>query len=142
MTGGARSDPQPDEDPRRSSSTRAELVVGALGALLVLAALVFLGYQAVLVREDDAALRTAVTRVEVAPPSQHVVHFEVTNDGGVTAEAVRVVGELRRGGRTVEEVWATLPYVPVESRRSGALVFDEDPASGTLAVRATSYHRP
>jgi uncharacterized protein (TIGR02588 family) len=70
------------------------------------------------------------------------VRYEVRNDGGLTAESVRVVGELTRNGRTVETVSSTIAYVPVESRRAGALVFREDPRSGTLTIRAVAYNRP
>lgn len=92
-----------------STTGRAELLVGALGGLLVLAALLFLGYQAVAVRDAGPELHAAVERVTTDRSGQHVVHFSVANDGGVTAEAVRVVGELRRDGELVEQVSNTLP---------------------------------
>ena len=53
-----------------------------------------------------------------------------------------VVGELRRGGEVVEQASVTLPYVPVESSRSGALVVRSEPGSGELDVRATAYDLP
>jgi uncharacterized protein (TIGR02588 family) len=75
-------------------------------------------------------------------PGSTWVRVEVANDGGVTAESVRVVGELRRAGRTVEQVSSAIPYVPVESSREAALVFTEDPDTGTLQVRAAAYTLP
>ena len=136
---------QQDQKSQRSDRSHPlELALGGLGGLLVLAALVFLVHQAVAVRERPPLLHAEVVglRTDQWDTDEHVVSFEVTNDGGLTAEGVRVVGELSRNGRIVEQVSSTIPYVPVESRRAGALVFSEDPRSGTLTIRAVAYNRP
>jgi uncharacterized protein (TIGR02588 family) len=73
---------------------------------------------------------------------QSVVHDEVTNQGGVTAEGVHVLGTVTAGGRVVEEVSSTIGYVPARSTRRGALVFTVDPDTGQLEVRAASYTVP
>ena len=119
----------------------AELTVGALGGLVVALLLLFLGYQALAVRDEPVRLRAAVVAVE-RTPQQHVVHFEVINDGGVTAEAVHVVGKLIDAGAVVEQVSSTVDYVPAGSARRGALLFTRDPRDHALLVRASSYNLP
>jgi uncharacterized protein (TIGR02588 family) len=126
-------------DDRRSQPL--EYALGALGGLLVLGALVLLGYQGIAVRDGGPELTASVARVDSAA-GQHVVHYEVRNAGGETAESVRVVGELVQDGKTVETVSSTVAYVPVGSSRSRALVFQHDPSTGTLQVRAASYTTP
>jgi hypothetical protein len=90
--------------------------------VLVVGVLVFLVYPAVAVRDRGPQLRAEALGVESgqAGSEEHVV----------------------RNGRTVETVSSTIAYVPVESRRAGALVFAEDPRSGTLTIRAVAYNRP
>lgn len=73
-----------------------------IGLLLVLALLTFLGYQAVVVRNDGPELRTSVVRVEETISGQYIVHYKVANDGGMTAASVTVVGELVRNGQQLE----------------------------------------
>lgn len=150
---GATSGPDPgtsDGGQQRSDSSGsgnaastgpAELVVGVLGGLVVAAVLVFLGYQAWVVREDPARLRTSVVAARSAAAG-NVVRYEVHNDGGETAEAVHVVGELLGEGQVVETVSGTLAYVPADSVRRGALVFRHDLGDGRVRVRAVSYNLP
>ncbi len=136
---------QQDRKPQQSSGSHPlELALGGLGGVLVVAVLVFLVYQAVAVGDRGPQLRAQTLGVESgqAGSGEHVVRYEVRNDGGLTAEGVRVVGELTRNGGTVETVSSTIAYVPVESSRGAALVFAEDPRSGTLTIRAVAYNRP
>lgn len=119
-----------------------ELLLGSVGLLLTVALLAFFGYQALFVRDGGPDLRASVTSVQGTADGQYVVEYEVANHGGVTAESVTVVGELVRDGEQVEQVSSTVDYVPIKSSRSGGLVFSEDPGTGSLNVRATSYTRP
>jgi uncharacterized protein (TIGR02588 family) len=79
----------------------------------------------------------------VEPTAEYyIVHYRVTNHGGTTAEAVQVVGELTRNGKSVQKLTATVAYVPVDSSCTGALVFTSDPDRGTLTVWAACYKNP
>lgn len=80
----------------------------------------------------------AVVTVEQASPgfvTQHRVH----DSGGGTAETVHVTGTVTRAGSTVEEVTATIAYVPPSSSREATLVFGAPPCRGDLQVRVTGY---
>lgn len=145
MTGGGSDDASDHEsqgDQQQTSTTGwAELTVGALGGLVVTLLLLFLGYQALAVRDEPVRLQAAVVAVD-ASPGQYVVHFDVVNHGGETAEAVHVVGELVDAGAVVERVSSTVDYVPPGSGRRGALVFTRDPSEHPLQLRASSYNLP
>ena len=120
-----------------SGTSTGEYVIGAIGALLVVALLAFLGHQAV-VRRTGPELSVEVTRVD-AGPTGYAVHVEVTNHGGTTASGVVVSGRLTRGGPPVDSATTTVAYVPPDSTRTAALVFDEDPSPGRLTVGVDGY---
>lgn len=128
-----------DEEPGRGSSA-GEYAVGALGALLVVALLAFLGYQAV-VRDTGPEISVAVTRVDAAAAG-YAARVEVTNHGGTTASGVVISGALRRDGRLVDQASTTAAYVPPDSMRTVALVFSEDPRTGELTVGPDGYAVP
>ncbi|MGY2067851.1 TIGR02588 family protein [Blastococcus sp. SYSU DS0619] len=129
---------RPGEQER---TTAGEYALGALGGLLVLVLLGFLTYQAIAVRGSEPELSVTVTGVEPRGDGW-AVDFRVENHGGRTAEQLEVSGSLSRDGREVEEASTTIAYVPPESRRSGALLFAEDPRDGRLEVRPSGYASP
>lgn len=125
----------------RSRTPSLESVLGLLGGLVVLAVLSFLAYEAVAADGRGPALSASIVRSEESD-GQRVVHYEVRNDGSRTAEQVHVVGQLVKGGETVQQVSSTVAYVPVGSTRRGVLIFDAAPASAQVRVRAASYTTP
>ncbi|CCG02635.1 hypothetical protein [Blastococcus saxobsidens] len=130
-----------DEDSQDQGSggtSAAEYAVGGLGGLLVLLLIAFLGYQALAVRESGPQLAVEVTAVEQVGAG-YEVRLRVRNDGGTTAEAVQVSGQIVRDGRQVEQASATIAYVPPESRREAVLVFSADPRDGELTVGPEGY---
>ncbi|MCZ2815050.1 hypothetical protein [Modestobacter sp. VKM Ac-2984] len=134
------SDPDEDtESTEHGGTSVAEYAVGGLGALLVLLLVAFLGYQALAVRESGPELAVEITAVR-SVGTGYEVRLDVTNDGGTTAEAVHLGGELRRDGRQVEQASASIAYVPPESLREAVLVFTADPRDGDLAVGVEGYH--
>ncbi len=126
---------------RSPASPPLELVLGALGGLLVAALLAFLAYQAAAVPDRGAELRVTVESLE-RTGSQLVAHVRVKNDGGETAEGVGVAGTLHDDGDVVERATTTLSYVPAQSSRRAALVFSGDPANPELSVGVTGYAFP
>lgn len=115
--------------------------MAAASALLVLATLGFLVYEALAVSPTPPDLRVTVAAVQPAGDS-YLVEFEATNGGGRTAARVEVEGTMRRGGVTVETASATLDYVPEGGTRRGGLYFTQDPRGQTLELRALGYARP
>lgn len=126
------------KQPEAADSSRSELAVGVVGGLVTLALIGFLLYQALVLRDRDPQLSAAVVAVEAAAPG-FVAQLRVRNTGGGTAEAVHVTGSVTRAGSTVEEVTATIAYVPPSSSREATLVFAAPPGRGDLQVRVTGY---
>lgn len=133
-----------DEEPGQDGAggtAPGEYVLGALGGLLIVALLAFLGYQVLAVREGGPELAVTVTSIEPAPAG-YAVQFRVVNTGGETAEAVEVSGTLSQGGRQLEQSTATVAYVPPDSRRDGTLLFSADPTEAELTVGPSGYVLP
>lgn len=130
-----------DGETQEGQRPAAEWAVGVLGAVVLIAVVGFLAYQAAAVRDGPPNLRVPVIQVdEQGPP--YVVTVRVHNGGGRTAEDVQLAGELARGDTTVEQASATARYVPPHSHRKALLVFRTDPDTATLNVKAAGYSLP
>ena len=127
-----------DKQSKASGWSPTELVVGVIGGLVTLALIGFLLYQALVLRDRDPQLSVAVVAVEQQSPD-FVARLRVHNSGGGTAETVHLTGTVTRAGSTVEEVTATIAYVPPHSSREAVLVFGSAPGRGDLQVRVTGY---
>ncbi len=125
----------------RGEVTAWEQLVALLGALLVAAALGYLGWQTWTEEESPPVLR-----LEAGTPERrgagYLVGFVVFNDGRSTAAALEVVGRLERGGEVVEESRATVEYLPPRSSRTGGLFFARDPAGHALVLQPGGYADP
>lgn len=120
------------------SSSHLELLISVVGAILTLALLGFLAYQAVAVGDSGPELTAAVSRIDRVG-DQFVAQVRVENNGGKTASGVNVTGELKLEHTTVERATTTISFVPPTSSRRAALVFTRDPRRGRLSVRAAGY---
>lgn len=74
--------------------------------------------------------------------NQYYVPFEITNTGGGTAEAVRVLAELRINGEVTESSEQEFDFLSGNESEEGAFVFSQDPRSGELMLRVTGYKLP
>lgn len=125
--------------PHEERISRWEWVAGAIGLVLVVAALVVLVREALAPASPaDLVVRADSTR---AGRDAWVVHFTVTNGGRAPAMEVVVEGRLANGRDTLAAT-TTVRYVPGNSRRGGGLLFPVDPATGELRLRATGYEEP
>jgi len=70
------------------------------------------------------------------------VDFELANRSASTAAAVHVQGTLRREGAELETSEVTFDYAPAQSQSTGGLLFEGDPAAGTLVIRPTGFTEP
>lgn len=131
-------------EQRNSASqiSRAEWAVAALGAVLVLATVIFLAVD--LTRGQTSAPAIALTVDSVMhTPTSFVVQIKAENLSGRTAAAARVVGTLLdASGQTVEASEVTLDYLPGNSARTLGLFFHTDPSRFRLNLRATGYQVP
>ena len=126
---------------RAAGTSTWEAAVGALGFILVFATIAFLAYQALTTADKTPSISIEV--VAITPTAGgHLVRFRTLNTGGGTAAALRIKGELRRDGRTVERSEVTLDYLPALGEREGALIFQEDPNSYELRLVVEGYADP
>ena len=70
------------------------------------------------------------------------VPFELRNEGGQAAEHIEVEGVLTVRGEPTRRAPQRFDYLPGHDRARGELVFDVDPARGTLELRVLSLQRP
>lgn len=133
------SDRDGGEPPRQVGIV--EWAVAALGAALVAGVLATLTYEALTYREGPPSIAVKVDHVD-RTESGHVVRFTARNEGPTTAAEVTILGRLTDAGQVVEEAQITLDYVARQSAREAGLIFERDPATATLELRATSYRKP
>lgn len=125
----------------RASVRTVEFVVGVVSGVLLVSVLGLLGYQAVTVRDapPPPALRTRVDPIGDTDQPPYVFQVQVRNTGGQTAQAVQITGQLTRDDRQVEQAYATVRYIPPNSRRTVSLLFETDPETAPISVKVAGY---
>lgn len=119
-----------------------EYVAGAVGFLLTLGLIGFIGHEA-LVRPEGQLPNITVSQTEVrAMGAGYQIGFEARNEASVTAAAVQIEAILEVPGADPVVSGVTIDYVPGKSTRSGGIFLPVDPASGTLRLRALGYSQP
>jgi uncharacterized protein (TIGR02588 family) len=119
----------------------AEQVTLAISTLMVTAivGLVLLSW----VTQDSSppifSIRSAAIR-EVR--GQFYVPFTVVNRGGETATSVQVIGELKRDGKIEESAEQQIDFLSRGEVEEGAFIFSQNPRTGELSLRVTSYSLP
>ena len=117
-----------------------EWIIGALGALLTIAAIAYLVNEGW--RGDQRPPEITVTVSAIEPiQSGFRVRLNARNAGGEAAAGVQIVGRLTSGGEE-ETAETELDYVPAHSERSAGLFFRGDPRAGQFDLRATGYEVP
>ncbi|MEN2989560.1 hypothetical protein WG926_14685 [Tistrella sp. BH-R2-4] len=144
-TGDGRHDPRPRGDaPDDDALTPPglwEWAIGAIGAALLVAMVVWLLVQAITTPAGVPAIRVQPTVVAAAGEGW-VVTFEAWNDGPRTASAVEIEGVITDGGAVVSRGRSRLDYLPPGSVRKGAILFDRDPHGLRVEMRALGYADP
>lgn len=132
---------QPPGRPGNEPPPLWEWVMAGVGLLLLLASLGYLGWQAV--AKPHTPPDPVIELLAVEPQSgRFVVRFRVHNRGTLTAEQLKVTGELKEGGKVVEESDTGFDFLPGESSREGGLFFARDPRTLQLELRPRSYQTP
>lgn len=124
-----------------SYTSKWEWVAAALGLLIVLGMLGYVGYHGL-----TATASVPVVTIEHAGteaiPGGYVVRFRALNSSSSTASALRVAGELRDGGEVVESGQAVIDYLPGYSERQGGLFFRQEPNRYELRLYPLGYVDP
>ena len=133
---------------RKQGETRAgaatskwEWVAGAVGLVLVLAAVGFIAYTA-LTTEPSVPVVTIEHVSTERTPGGYVVEFRARNSGPSTAASLTISGRLYDGSTEVESNEVTLDYLPARGKRQGGLIFQSDPAGYELKLEAEGYVDP
>lgn len=130
-----------EQQSERDQISPAEWAVAVFGALIVIALIGFLVYDALRDENLPPLLETSIESIEPSGDA-YLVEFLVQNSGDATAAGVTIEAELRDGSAALETHTTTLDYVPAHSRRAGGVLFARDPAAFDLEVRATGYQNP
>lgn len=130
-----------EQQSERDQISLAEWAVAVFGALIVIALIGFLVYDALRDENQPPLLETSIESIEPSGDA-YLVEFLVQNSGDATAAGVTIEAELRDGSAALETHTTTLDYVPAHSRRAGGVLFARDPAAFDLEVRATGYQNP
>lgn len=137
--GGSQESSQKDRGP-----SKAEWIVGAIAALLILGGIGFLTYHAWTRPSLPPVVAVETKRILPQEQGGYVVEFVAKNDGGRTARGLAVEGRLleSKGGKEVEKSSATLTWVPAHAERQGGLFFSHDPRRYRLEIGPVGYERP
>ena len=138
----AEKNPEQNEKDGENRTPLLEWISAAVGLLITLGMLGFIGWQAWTGADEVPPMIEVSVRRITAVPGGHVVEVTAKNLSPATAAAVVIEGELRDGQRVIATSEATLSYVPGHSERQGGLFFEEDPRAHDLELRALGYARP
>lgn len=118
-----------------------EWLTGIVSALLVAAMLGWLTWETFTRKATPPDLVVTVLTTEKTTIG-HRAAFDIYNTATTTAAAVTVVGRLTDGDRVIEENDVTFEYVAAESKSTGAILFQNDPAGHTVDIRPAGYTAP
>ena len=133
----------PANDKPQPETPLWEKLAGLLGLLLVLGVLGFLVYEGLRPR-SEAAIGTTVETI-TPQLGGYLVTFEASNSGRQTAASVLVEGALYDPAspeEPVETTEMTFDYIPDQSDRTGALVFERDPRQYDLRLQIKGFMDP
>jgi uncharacterized protein (TIGR02588 family) len=120
-----------------------EKMVGVLGLLIVLGILGFLLYEA-FQPQSEAQIVTEVQSIS-PQPGGYLVQFEASNHGRQTAAAILIEGALydpASPDEPIETAEVTFDYIPDQSDRTGAFVFEHDPREYDLRLQVKGFMDP
>ena len=131
-----------EKSKERRGPSLLEWASAAVGALIALAIVAFIGFEAFRSSSGNPPLLDVQPTAVTSQGAIYVVEVEVANASSQTAAAVAIEGELKQGGESVETSSATIAYVPGNSERHAGLIFTRDPRRYSLTLRATGYEKP
>lgn len=112
-------------------------------SFLIVAALVALVLFAWRTQGSDPPILSVERGGEIrVEQGQFYVPFTLKNTGGITAESVQVVGELRQEETVIEAGEQQIDFLSGGEEEEGAFIFSRDPRRGTLTLRVASYKLP
>ncbi|MGI9036029.1 MAG: TIGR02588 family protein [Pyrinomonadaceae bacterium] len=129
------------ENDKEQKTSLLEWIAAGIGLVLVVGAIGFMLYQAIISKSAPPEIKITVISV-AAVETGYLVIFEAENTGEETASNVAIKGEIKNGNESVEKSDVTLDYVPSHSKRKGGLYFSKNPQQFNLEIRAAAYAQP
>lgn len=130
----------PSQGPAHAARRAPEWIVFGVSALILLAivtALIVLAFQG----SDPAAPVAEAPGAVRQVGKQFFVPIEIVNEGDESAAQVQVQAELTIGGMT-STADQVIDFLGRGERRELTFVFEDDPASGELAIGVLSFAAP
>ncbi|CAK7256773.1 MULTISPECIES: TIGR02588 family protein [unclassified Shinella] len=118
-----------------------EWLTGLVSALLIAGMLGWVGWEAFTREAMPPDLSVTVLATQKAKAGYRIT-FDIANSATTTAAAVTVIGRLMDGDKIIEENHVIFDYVAAESKSTGALLFETDPAGRQVDIRAAGYTDP
>jgi len=118
-----------------------EWAAGALGLVITLALIGFVGWQAFQDNGEPPRVEVRVTNI-IANGDTYLVQIAAANVSSQTVAGLVVDGTLTPRTGRMERSSVTFDYVPANSEVEGGLFFASDPATGELRVRPKGYRQP
>ena len=131
-------------DTRKQDETPVlEWISAAIGLVLTVAMLGFIGWQALSGAGGATTPALSVQAGRIHPTAGgYLVEFEASNRSPRTAAAVEVEATLEAAGSQPVTSVVSLDYVPGDSSQRGGVVLPADPRTGRLTLRVTGYAEP
>ena len=113
----------------------------AVGLVLVLSVLVYLGYSGASMGNEPPNIE-----VRLGTPEQKQFNFivpvTVVNHGDETAEGVHIEVVMQRGGEEAARGELDIAFLPRHATHEGWVTFENDPRSFQLKARVLGYQKP
>lgn len=124
-----------------AQTSKWEWVSGAVGLVMVLAMVGYLGYNAM--TAESSVPGVTVDHLSTQRTSGgYVVTFRARNSGPSTAASLLISGRLNDGSRNIETSEVVLDYLPPRGERRGGLIFQNDPSGYQLRLEPKGYVDP
>jgi uncharacterized protein (TIGR02588 family) len=118
-----------------------EWIASAVGLLLILFVLGFIGWQALNDPHSPPTISVEATNISPVPGGYRIL-FQARNAGGAAAAQVRIEGTLSGSGQEPQTSSVIIDYIPGHSTREGGLFFTQNPQAGNLVLRASGFADP
>ncbi|WP_404787778.1 TIGR02588 family protein [Altericista sp. CCNU0014] len=130
------------QDRSRSGRSPAEwftfsVATAILSTVIGLVLYVWLGKQS-----QPPILSVTLNKPVRAANGQFYVPFVLENKGGETVESVRVNAELKIASNAAELGEQEFDFLSSGETKEGAFIFSQNPNSGIVSLRVTSYKLP
>jgi uncharacterized protein (TIGR02588 family) len=111
-----------------------EWIAAGVGLVLASTAIGFTAWDAMFGVKGPPAIEVRLKSVTPTPHG-YVAEIEAFNHGGEPAAQVEIEGVIAGA----ETAGVTIDYIPEQSRASGGLIFEHDPRTANLKLRAKGF---